>query len=84
MPPGSWRSQEELLRYALGHHHEDLGEFERAFHSHRRANELQKSVAEPYDRKARTRFVEDMTRVYTREDLARTPASASDSSGGCS
>jgi len=70
---------EAHLRYAIGKYHEDLGEFERAFHSHRRANELQKSVAEPYDRKARTRFVEDMTRVYTREDLARTPASASDS-----
>jgi len=62
---------EAHLRYAIGKYHDDLGEFERAFHSHRRANELQKSVAEPYDRKARTRFVEDMTRVYTREDLAR-------------
>jgi tetratricopeptide (TPR) repeat protein len=71
--------EEATLRYAIGKYHDDVGDFERAFHSYRLANELQRKVAEPYDRKARTRFVEDMTRVYSREVLARTPAGASDS-----
>jgi tetratricopeptide (TPR) repeat protein len=70
---------EAHLRYAIGKYHHDVGDFERAFESYRRANELQKRVAEPYERKGRTRFVEDMMRVYTRDALARSPEGASDS-----
>ncbi|HYL02772.1 MAG TPA: sulfotransferase [Steroidobacteraceae bacterium] len=71
--------EESRLRYAMGKFHDDLGRFDQAFEHYRRANELQRKVAERYDRKARERFVEDMLRVYTRETLARPPPGASGS-----
>lgn len=71
--------EEANLRYAMGKFHDDCGSFEQAFRHYRRANELQKKVAQPYDRKARERFVADMLRVYTREALAQPSAGASDS-----
>jgi tetratricopeptide (TPR) repeat protein len=71
--------EEANLRYAMGKFHDDLGDYEQAFHDYRRANQLQKKVAQPYDRKTRVRFVEDMVRVYDREALARPPVGASDS-----
>jgi tetratricopeptide (TPR) repeat protein len=70
---------EANIRYAIGKYCDDVGDFGRAFRSYRRANELQKLAAEPYDRQSRTRFVDDMRRVYTRETLAHAHAGASDS-----
>jgi len=55
------------------------GIFARAFHSYRHANELHKVRTEPYDPEARTRFVDDLVRVYTRETLSRARTGASDS-----
>jgi tetratricopeptide (TPR) repeat protein len=63
--------EEADLRFALGKYWDDVGDFARAFEHYKRANELQKSLAEPYDRKARTRFVNDFKNVYTRENLSR-------------
>jgi tetratricopeptide (TPR) repeat protein len=71
--------EEANLRYAMGKFHNDLDNFDQAFQHYRRANELQRRVAEPYDRKARERFVADMMRVYTRETLARPSRAASGS-----
>jgi tetratricopeptide (TPR) repeat protein len=45
LPP----SREAKLRYAIGKYFDDVGEFERAFTSYQRANELSKLSADPYD-----------------------------------
>jgi tetratricopeptide (TPR) repeat protein len=71
--------EEANIRYAIGKFYDDVGEFKRAFRSYRRANELQKTAAEPYDREARTRFVDDMQRTYTHAMLATPYPGASDS-----
>jgi tetratricopeptide (TPR) repeat protein len=70
---------EANIRYAIGKYYDDIGDFGRAFRSYRRANDLQKVAADPYDREARTRFVDDLIRVYTRETLARASRGAADS-----
>jgi len=71
--------EEANIRYAIGKFHDDVGDFKHAFRSYRRANELQKMVAEPYDRQAHTRFVEDMQRTYTGAVLSAPYPGASDS-----
>ncbi len=71
--------QEASLRFAIGKYCDDVGEFERAFKSYRRANELQKTIAEHYDPQARTRFVDDLIRVYTRQTIANGNAGACES-----
>jgi tetratricopeptide (TPR) repeat protein len=70
---------ESSLRYAIGKYYDDIGDFRKAFLSYHRANELQRTVAKPYDREARTRFVDDLMRVYTRERLSSEQGGASDS-----
>jgi tetratricopeptide (TPR) repeat protein len=70
---------ETALRFAIGKYYDDVGDFARAFRSYQRANELHKLSAEPYSPQARTRFVDDLVRVYTRETLAQARAGASDS-----
>jgi tetratricopeptide (TPR) repeat protein len=70
---------EASLRYAIGKYYDDVEDYGKAFRSYRRANELQKLAAAPYDREARTRFVDDMLRVYTRDVLAQPRTGASDS-----
>jgi tetratricopeptide (TPR) repeat protein len=71
--------EEANIRYAIGKFCDDVGDFKRAFRSYRRANELQKMAAEPYDREARTRFVDDMQRTYTGAMLSAPCPGASDS-----
>jgi tetratricopeptide (TPR) repeat protein len=71
--------EESDLRFAIGKYWDDMGEFERAFLSYQRANELQKAVAERYDTAARVRFVDDTIRAYTREALAASEGGRSDS-----
>ena len=63
--------EEAKLRFAMGKYFDDLGKYSRAFVEYERGNDLYKPVAVPYDRSARTRFVDDMLRVYSRECLAR-------------
>jgi Flp pilus assembly protein TadD len=62
--------EEADLRFAIGKYCDDTGDFDRAFRSFKRANELQKAAAGNYDRPARVQFVDDMVRTYTREALA--------------
>ena len=71
---------ESTIHFAIGKYCDDVGDFARAFRSYERANELHKLRAVPYNPEARTRFVDDMVRVYSRETLSRVRAGASDSS----
>jgi Flp pilus assembly protein TadD len=69
--------EESDLRFAIGKFCDDVEDFERAFQSYKRANELLKAGAEHYDRRARTRFVDDLIRVYPREAISRIEGGAS-------
>src|SRR6202142_149516 len=69
--------EESDLRFAIGKYYDDVHDYERAFQSYRRANELQKAVAQDYDRAARTRLVDDLIRTYTRAALSKPQAGAS-------
>jgi tetratricopeptide (TPR) repeat protein len=71
--------EEANIRYAIGKFYDDVGDFKHAFQSYRRANELQKMAADPYDREARTRFVDDMRRTYSAPMLSVPGPGASDS-----
>ncbi|HUI59667.1 MAG TPA: sulfotransferase, partial [Steroidobacteraceae bacterium] len=70
---------EANIRYAIGKYYDDVGEYAQAFRSYQRANELQKKLAEPYQRSARASFVDDMIRLYPPESLSRRRPGASDS-----
>ncbi len=64
------------LRFAIGKYCDDVGEFGRAFKSYRRANELQKAIAEDYAPEARARLVDDIIGAYTRQTMATGNSSA--------
>jgi tetratricopeptide (TPR) repeat protein len=70
---------ESSLCYAIGKYFDDIGDFSRAFRSYQRANDLQRTVAKPYDREARSNFVDDLIRVYTSEQLSCAQPGSSDS-----
>ena len=70
---------ESNIRYAMGKYYDDIGDYARAFRSFERANELQRTVAEPYDRAGRTQFVDDLLHVYTKASLSDVSNGASDS-----
>jgi tetratricopeptide (TPR) repeat protein len=69
--------EEADLRFAIGKYYDDVRDYARAFQNYRRANELQKTVAEDYDRTAYARSVDELMRVYTREVLLRPMPGAS-------
>jgi len=71
--------EESKLRYAVGKYFDDVGKYSKAFEQFERANELQKLVAAPYDRAARTKFADEMIREYTKERLAQPGKGASGS-----
>ncbi len=71
--------EEASIRYAMGKYCDDVGDYARAFRNFQRANELQKMSVQAYDRDSRTRFVDDVMRVYTREALADADDGAVDS-----
>lgn len=70
---------EANIRYAIGKYYDDVGDFRRAFRSYQSANELQKKIAQPYDRESRTRFVDDLICAYTPQTLTSARSAASDS-----
>jgi tetratricopeptide (TPR) repeat protein len=72
-------TEEVGLRFSIGKYWDDVGDFDHAFQSYQHANELLKTTARKYNRNARTAFVDDMVRVYSKETMhkARTGASAS-------
>ena len=72
--------EESELRFAMGKFCDDVGDFDRAFANYKRGNELLKSVAAKYDRKAHSQFAEDMASTYSREALSTAAAGGSRSS----
>lgn len=68
------------LRFAMGKYFDDVGDFAAAFGHFKRANDLQKLVSKPYDRKERSSFVGDMIRINTVEVVRRRIEGASQSS----
>jgi tetratricopeptide (TPR) repeat protein len=71
--------EESMLRFAIGKYFDDIGEYERAFKSFKRANEILKPAAEPYDRNARARNVKALIQAYPREVFSRPAPGASSS-----
>jgi tetratricopeptide (TPR) repeat protein len=70
---------ESELRFAIGKYFDDIGDFKLAFQNYKRANDLLKPIAEPYDRNLYRRFVDNMIDVYTPEVLTRVRDGASSS-----
>jgi tetratricopeptide (TPR) repeat protein len=70
---------EVVLRFAIGKYYDDVGDFDRAFRSYQRANELHKLAARPYRPEVHARFVDDLIRVYSQEAVARASAGGSGS-----
>jgi tetratricopeptide (TPR) repeat protein len=62
---------ESELRFAIGKYFDDIGNFKLAFQNYKRANDLLKPIAEPYDRNHYRDFVDNMIDVYTPEVLTR-------------
>jgi tetratricopeptide (TPR) repeat protein len=72
-------SEESELRFAIAKYYDDTQDFKRAFENYKRANDLLKPIAEPYDREAYKNFVDRMIRTYTQEVVARVNGGASNS-----
>jgi tetratricopeptide (TPR) repeat protein len=72
-------AEEAKLRFAMGKYFDDLGNFPKAFDQYQRANALQKLLAEPYDRAARTKLIDDLIGGYTRQYFAQPVEGASQS-----
>jgi len=71
--------EEAVLRFAMGKYCDDVSDFAQAFENYQRANQLAKSVAAPYDRDERSRFVGDMIRVYSPAAVSTVRQGTSDS-----
>lgn len=71
---------EAEVRFAIGKYHDDVGEYEQAFGSYKRGNELLKSIADTYDREARSKQVETLIRAYSSDRLSRPQVGACESS----
>jgi len=59
-------ARELVLQYAIGKYHDDLGSYDEAFDSFRRANELERSARRPYDRRGMERAVDGLIAYHTR------------------
>ena len=61
------------LRFAMGKYYDDVADFEPAFRSYQRGNDLLKTItAEKYQPDTHTQLVDDLIRVYTRETISGT------------
>jgi tetratricopeptide (TPR) repeat protein len=65
---------ETVLRFAMGKYCDDVRDFPRAFKNFQRANDLWRSMGEPYDQESRTQIVDDLIRFYDRKVVARKDA----------
>ncbi len=71
--------EEVGLRFAIGKYWDDVGNYQSAFSSYEIANNLARSTSVKYNRQARTEYVDDMIRVYSKEVLLKIGAGASPS-----
>jgi tetratricopeptide (TPR) repeat protein len=71
--------EEADLRFAMGKYSDDVGNFAQAFQNYKRGNELLKNAAEDYDRKERSRLIDELIRGYSREAISTIEGAASDS-----
>jgi Flp pilus assembly protein TadD len=71
--------EEADLRFAMGKYDDEVGNFAQAFQNFKRGNELLKNAAEDYDRKERSRLVDELIRGYSREALSTMEGAGSDS-----
>ena len=62
---------EAHLRYAIGKYFDDVQDYEQAFVSYRRANEIAKAYSPPHDRQHLARTFEFIAQLYDREWLDR-------------
>jgi tetratricopeptide (TPR) repeat protein len=62
--------EEANLRFAMGKYCDDVGDFPQAFENYQRANQLAKSVADPYEPDERSHFVGDMIRIYSQAAIS--------------
>jgi tetratricopeptide (TPR) repeat protein len=67
LPP----QKEVQLRYAIGKYFDDTQQFEQAFESYRRANNLTRHYRSAYDRQQMTQAVDSIIRCYDRDWLRR-------------
>jgi hypothetical protein len=72
-------TEQATLRFAIGKYCDDVGDFDAAFQSYRKANELLKSVAQNYDGDAHEQIVDGLIRAYSREAIVAAARSGSDS-----
>ncbi|MBS0420841.1 MAG: sulfotransferase [Proteobacteria bacterium] len=72
--------EEASLRFAIGKYFDDVADYSRAFTSYRHANTLLKPLAVPYEEHEHSRFVDDMSSVYTPQTLAAVQAGGGSSS----
>jgi len=71
--------EEVNLRFAIGKYYDDVEDFARAFQNFRRGNELLKAATKDYDRKERSRSIDEMIRVYSRDALSKMNGAGSSS-----
>jgi tetratricopeptide (TPR) repeat protein len=71
--------EEAHLRFAMGKYGDEVGNFAQAFQNYKRGNELLKNAAENYDRKERSRLVDELIRGYSREAISTMEGAGSDS-----
>jgi tetratricopeptide (TPR) repeat protein len=69
--------EESELRFAIGKYYDDVGNYDQAFESVRRANELMKSISPKYDRQAHGAFADDIIRGHNQQALAGSRESGS-------
>jgi len=68
---------EAELRFAIGKYYDDVKDFKDAFRNYKSANLLLKTIAEDYVPDTRSRAVDELMRVYTREGMSRMASGAS-------
>lgn len=70
---------EANLRFAMGKYCDDVHDFAQAFQNFKRGNELLKTLAEDYDRKKRSQFIDESIRLYSRNTISSIGAAGSSS-----
>jgi len=71
--------EEVNLRFAIGKYYDDVEDFALAFQNFKRGNELLKAATKDYDRKERSRRIDEMIRVYSRDALSKMDGAGSSS-----